>query len=209
MKRLLFFGDSLTDMSRARNKYDTSVFSYGTGFVFFLKAYLDESYPNEYEVINRGIGGNRIVDLARRYKKDVIEEKPDVVTILIGVNEILLDCMIRGMGTPLEKFKKIYKEMLDDIKRELPEVRFILMEPFYLDAPEIHKHIQRFDALKNYQDAIKEIAKEYNAVFLSLQKKLSEEATTHKSSDILYDGIHTNALGAKIIADEWMKGFRL
>ena len=207
MKKLLFFGDSLTDMSRVRHKYDTSVFSYGTGFVLFTKAYLDEKYPNEYEVINRGIGGNRIVDLSRRYKKDVIEEKPDVVTILIGVNEILLDLMIRGMGTPLEKFKRIYLEMLNDIKKELPEVKFILMEPFYLDAEEIHKNIERFKSLKDYQDTVKEIAKETGSKFIPLQETLSKAASKCKSTDILYDGIHTNALGAKIIADEWIKEF--
>ena len=82
-KRILFQGDSITDCGRDRNNF----YAMGGGYPNFVKAELGASYPNEYEFINRGISGDRIVDVYARIKRDFINLKPDYASILIGVND--------------------------------------------------------------------------------------------------------------------------
>ena len=210
MKKLLFFGDSLTDMSHSDGKNDTSCYQYGIGYVFFIAGELTLTYPNKYQIINKGIGGNRLIDLYQRYKRDVLDEKPDVLTILIGVNEILMNISYPSMCkiTPIDEFISTYKLMIEDIKKNLPNTKIILMEPFILDEESIHDIYPRFKYLYLYQNAVKDIASKMDVTFISLQDKMNNLTKTHKIHDILFDGIHTNAAGAKLICDEWIKVFQ-
>lgn len=209
MEKLLFFGDSLTDMSHSRNKNDTSAYAYGIGYVFHIASELHLKYPHQYEVLNRGIGGNRVIDLLHRVKKDVIEEKPDVLTILIGVNEILMHVSFPAFVpiTPLEKFNEQYDSLIKEIKESLPNTRIIIMEPFVLPGEGVKKHFDRFSEFYKYQDIVKELTKKHNIEYISLQKKLNDMVSTHGIEPLLFDGVHTNPAGAKLLADEWLKTF--
>ena len=83
--KIVFFGDSITDMSHHN---DQEIFSYGSGFLMYVAGELYREDPKKYRVINKGIGGNRVADLYSRVKTDVWYERPDVVSILIGVNDV-------------------------------------------------------------------------------------------------------------------------
>ena len=104
--RIVFFGDSITDMGRNRetNK-STDIFSYGNGYPIFIASDLYRQDPNEYEILNRGIGGNRIVDLLARIKRDVWNENPDVISILVGVNDVWHEIQ-NNNGVEIDRFEK-------------------------------------------------------------------------------------------------------
>ena len=85
--KILFYGDSITDMGRNRNDAPGTVYSYGVGYTNFVVGELKYAAPEKYELINRGISGNKVVDLYARLKADVWNHSPDVLSILIGVND--------------------------------------------------------------------------------------------------------------------------
>ena len=106
--RILFYGDSITDMGR-RREYDNlsdTAFSYGVGYPLFIAGEL-HSRPDRYEVINRGIAGNKVVDLYARISEDVWSQQPDVLSILIGINDLWHQLSLNG-GVDLERYIKVY-----------------------------------------------------------------------------------------------------
>ncbi|MBQ3502163.1 MAG: hypothetical protein IJA72_00665, partial [Clostridia bacterium] len=86
--KIVLLGDSITDMCRNRETPDSQPFSFGMGYPFVLNSKLYEKKPLGYEIINRGISGNRIVDVYARIKKDCWNLQPDLISILIGVNDV-------------------------------------------------------------------------------------------------------------------------
>ena len=103
MKTILFQGDSITDAGRARDN-DSNV---GIGYPVLVKGTLGFEHPGEYTFLNRGISGNRVVDVYARIKSDIINLKPDVMSILIGVNDVWHE-FSRKNGVDAEKFEKVY-----------------------------------------------------------------------------------------------------
>ena len=98
--KILFQGDSITDAGRSRDN-DQYI---GTGYPLLVKSELGYKFPGKYEFINRGISGNRIVDLYARIKADIINIKPDVMSILIGVNDVWHEFGVNPNGVSSEKF---------------------------------------------------------------------------------------------------------
>lgn len=203
--KVLFFGDSITDMCRFREVNNPAT-ALGMGYVFFDTAYLKE-LDTTIEIINRGCGGDKITNLFDRYNEDVIAHKPDVLSILIGVNDVWHKIAVNN-GTSLPKFKKTYKAMLDDIKAKLPNTKLIIMEPFILHGCATDEAWERFEEVYKYAKAVKRIAKEYDALFIPLQKIMDKAAIKYGSDNVLYDGVHPHALGAKVIADAWIKAYK-
>ena len=112
--KILFFGDSITDASRERET-DFGLKSYGFGYVRAIAGNLLLDNPNKYEIINRGIGGNRIVDLYARIKKDLWNEKPDFLNILIGVNDVWHEIANQN-GVDIVRFEKVYRTIIEETK---------------------------------------------------------------------------------------------
>ena len=125
--KILFQGDSITDMYRSKENEE----SFGVGYALLVKASLGLEVPGEYEFINRGIAGNRIVDLYARLKTDIINIKPDVMSILIGVNDVWHEFGDYPNGVDAEKFYKIYDMLIEEIKEALPDVKIMIMEINY------------------------------------------------------------------------------
>ena len=205
--KLLFFGDSLTDMYK---NYDRSIdiaTSYGTGFVFDIAAHLMYERPGYYQIVNQGIGGNKVTNLYERYEKDVIEENPDVVTILIGINDIWHE-IATGNGTPFEEFSSIYLKMVEDMKAKLPKAKIILMEPFFTVGDATNGALDRFEEVYRYAKEVKRIAELTNVVFVPLQEDFTNIIKDGGANQILFDGIHTNPGGAHLIALKWLEVFK-
>lgn len=205
--KLVFFGDSITDMGRNRTVDDGNVHSYGDGYVFFLAGELLEQDPNGYEIINRGDSGNRIYQLYARLKKDVWNQKPDVLTILVGVNDIEHEG--NETGTDIARWEKIYRMILEETRERLPNVKIILMEPFDLYLEGADKGIRDFKVatIKKYNEILNLLCKEYNCEFIALQDKFEIMAKKYGAKNYLYDGCHPNIAGSKLIAKEWLKVF--
>jgi len=211
--KILFLGDSITDMNRDRiNPKSDNVFSYGSGYPIFIAGELYKNNPSAYEIINRGISGNRIVDLYARIKSDVWNETPDVLSILIGVNDVWHE-VCSNNGVDIERFEKVYKMLIKDTLKVLPNVKIILCEPFVLkgsatqDTEDIPDKYNRFLEVYEYAKVVKKLATDFNLPFVSLQEKFNEQAKKYGAEPYLYDGVHPMIAGAKLIAEEWLKVF--
>ena len=206
--KILFFGDSLTDMYR---NFDTSVdmaTSYGTWYVFDIAGQLMYERPGFYQIINRGFSGSKVTDLYNHYEDDVIKEKPDVLTILIGINDVWHEIAVHN-GTPIDVFEETYFKLVNKIKEKLPDTKIIIMEPFFLMGSATKDAWEEFQRVYKYNDICKKVAAQTGCVFVPLQKPFNDLAKSGGSTQLLYDGIHSNPGGAHLIATEWLKVFRL
>ena len=203
--KILFFGDSITDMRRSGD--DGQIFAYGVGYVNSIVSSLMYENPTKHQIINRGISGNRIVDLYARIKADVWNLEPDLISILIGINDVWHE-IYGGNGVELIRFEKIYRMLIEDTKQQLPKVKFILCEPFVLKGYETEERYQEFCEVKKYAQVVKRLANEYGIPFVALQDKFDEAAEKYDANYYLYDGVHPNVAGGKLIAEEWLSIFR-
>lgn len=207
--KIVMYGDSITDAGRDRSA-DYNLSSYGHGYVKFVAGELLFKDPTKYQIINRGISGNRIVDLYARVKADVWNEKPDVLSILIGINDISHEIFGKN-GVDIDRFERIYRMMIEDTLSRLPNVKILLCEPFVLTGTatgeEGSETFSLFSEVRNYAKVVKKIAEDYGLYFLPLQDKLDEAAKKYSPDLYLADGVHPAVAGAKLIANEWLTFF--
>ena len=204
--KILFLGDSITDMSRKRD-CDGNVESYGDGYVFLVAGKLLSENPQKYTIINRGISGNRVVDLYARIKKDVWNLQPDVLNILIGVNDIWHELGDQN-GVDVVRYENIYRMLIEETIARLPNLKITLMEPFILHGRAVDfLGYEEFSEVKEYAKVVKKLAEEYNLTFIPLQKKFDEMAKKYGEQYYLYDGVHPDIAGAALIAGEWLNAF--
>lgn len=208
-KRILFFGDSITDCSR-NGDY---LFKLGSGYANFVSGYLGANYPNQYEFFNRGISGNRIVDLYARIKSDFININPDYASIYIGVNDAWHEIADKnGVDTP--KFEKIYDMMLSEIYAANPNIKLILIAPFVLEGSatcntdEIPDRLERFiNDVADKVAAVKRIADKYNLPLIELQPVFDEACKKASPDYWTADGVHPTPAGHEIIKNLWIEKF--
>lgn len=203
MKTILFQGDSITDAGRDKAN-DVHL---GFGYATLVKGTIGLDFPNKYTFINRGISGNRIVDVYARIKNDILNLKPDIMSILIGVNDVWHEINHQN-GVDAEKFFKIYDMLIEEIKKELPDIKIMILEPFVLKASATEENWDLFKSeVKLRAEKAKEIAKKHNLKFIPLQEKLGEAAKNAPNDYWLIDGVHPSACGHEIIKREWVKAF--
>lgn len=210
MKKILFQGDSITYAYRCEMDDNNT----GNGYPTLVKGELEFEYPNQYKVYNRGIGGNRIVDLYARIKSDIINMEPDIISILIGVNDVWEE-IEHQKGVDTDKFFTIYSMLIEEIKEALPDVKIILMEPFILEAEgtenteECPNKWEWFNTeIKKNSEKVQQIARKYGLQFIPLQEKFNEAAKLASNEYWLRDGVHPTTAGHELIKREWLKYFR-
>lgn len=211
MKTVLFQGDSITDASRNRDLPECL----GKGYANLVSARLGCDFPNDYEFINRGIGGNRVVDLYARVKKDIINLKPDYMSILVGVNDFWHE-YTHEMGISAEKYEKIYTMLLEEIYEALPDIKIMILEPYVVKGPSTwnnEKHPDRwpiFDKeVKLRAAAAKRVAEKFDIPFVTLQDKFdaATELTGGDATLWAKDGVHPTPRGHELIARAWLEAF--
>lgn len=205
--KIVLFGDSITDMGRDRSS-DFGAFSYGHGYSNVIASQLLKSNPLRYEIYNHGISGDRSVDLYARIKRDVWNLKPDVISILIGVNDVWHDLGENPNGVDIVRYEKVYRMIIEETKERLPDVKFILCEPFVLKGAATEEDYDMFLKVREYAKVVKLLAEEFSLHFLPLQKNLDEAAEKFGADKFLYDGVHPSLAGAGLIADAWLKLFK-
>lgn len=202
--KILFFGDSITDAGRLReDSLYSSYLNFGCGYVAQVGGALLYENPSKYQIVNRGISGNKIAELYARISKDVWALKPDVVSILVGVNDVWHDD-----GSDEERYKKIYKAIIEETKQKLPNVKIMLLEPFVLEGEVVLSDYDKFKKVFNYASIVKEVAKEYDLPIVLLQQELLNMANKNEPKLYSYDGVHPTIAGASVIAKEWLKVFK-
>ncbi len=208
-KTILFQGDSITDCSRNSDYF----FKIGTGYANAVTAELGAKYPNEYEFINRGISGNRIVDLYARLKVDFINLKPDIASIYIGVNDTWHEIASQN-GVDTVKFEKIYDMMVSEIYAACPDIKLILIAPFVLEGSatcnteEIPDRLNRFITdVAEKAAAVKRIANKHNLPIIELQPAFDEACKKAGPDYWTLDGVHPTLAGHEIIKNLWIEEF--
>jgi len=197
--RVLFQGDSITDAGR--NREDPA--SMGFGYANFVSAWISATYPDRrIEFINRGIGGNTVLDLEGRWDRDCIEIKPDWLSILIGIN----DCgrEINGVeGHTVEGYDAAYRRILERAK-SAADPKLILMEPFLLPCREDGALWQ--DKLQARIGVVRAIARDYGAIYVPLDGLFAAAASRREPTFwTLPDGVHPTRPGHALIAQAWIE----
>lgn len=209
-KVILFQGDSITDAGRSYERDDIR----GRGYATMVSGELGLSYPEEYEFINRGISGNRIVDIYARMKRDIINLKPDYMSLLIGVNDVWHDFSESPNGVATDKFEKVYSMLIEELKEALPDLKMMILEPFVLKGSGTSEGINGEDIYPAFRAdvldkaaAAKRVSEKYNIPFIPLQEKFDSLYNPENPSYWLIDGVHPNAPGHALITREWIKKF--
>lgn len=203
--KILFMGDSITDVGK--NATAGSCTPIGQGYALITSAYLGAKYPEKFTFVNNGISGNRIVDLYARIKADVWNHEPDVLSILIGVNDVWHEIGWRN-GVGAERFERVYRMFLEDTKKALPGIRFMILEPFVLKGSATEGEWERFRGETELRAAAaKKVSEEFGAVYIPLQKMFDEAAEIAAPSYWLADGVHPTPAGHQLIANRWIDAF--
>jgi len=206
MKTILFQGDSITDTWR--NEGRGSLSEIGQGYAAMVAGELGVDFPGEYKFENRGISGNRSCDLYARIKEDVWNLKPDIISLLIGVNDCLHD-LKHNTGVSPERFEKIYTMIIEDTLAELPDCKFILMEPFVLPG-ELTNELWG-EAKKDVTqrgEIVKKLADKYGFTFVPLQNVFDDACEICPPDYWIGDGVHPTVAGHGLIKREWLKAFQ-
>ena len=209
-KVVVFQGDSITDAGRNKS-VETSL---GTGYAYLVTATMKADAPYQYIFWNRGISGNRVVDLYARIKQDMINLKPDYMSILIGVNDVWHEYTQQN-GVDAQKFEMIYGMMVEELLQALPGLKLMLLEPFVLPGSateNTEEHPNRWEYFRSEVElraqAVKRIAEKYNLPFVPLQEMFDTvNADAPSSGYWLGDGVHPTAAGHELIKRQWLKAF--
>ena len=201
---IVFQGDSVTDGNRIREgevKFQGD--GLGTLYPFHIASRLLTDRPDiEWNIINRAISGNRIVDLYARWKIDAINLKPDILSILIGVNDTWHE-FSRQNGVEVPRANRIYHELLEWTRQCLPNVKFVLMTPFVLPFGAVGPDWPAEVAARCAN--VKALAKEFDAILIDCQQ-LFDDATKRAPQEYwLRDGVHPTVAGQQLLADAWLK----
>jgi lysophospholipase L1-like esterase len=196
--RVLFQGDSITDGNRGRNTDPNHIL--GHGYVFLIAAKYGAALPERGLVfINRGISGNTASELAFRWQTDTLDLKPDILSILVGINDA-------ARQVPLDRFEETYDRLLAESVAANPNIRLVLCEPFTLPVGRYKERWEEWRANVQQRQAIVErLASKYHAALVKFQKVFDDACQRAPAEYWIWDGIHPTYSGQQLMADEWVR----
>ena len=198
MKTIVFQGDSITDAERSRSRDNYM----GSGYATMTAGKIAVDYPGQYRFFNRGVSGDRSVDMYARIKKDVLNLKPDILTVLIGVNDVWHEFGSQN-GVSAPKFEMILEQFVKEILEELPDVKIFFLEPFVLRGDATENNFDAFHAeVLLRAAACRCVAEKFGLCFIPLQEKLEALAEKATSAGVLHDGVHPCCAGHELISRE-------
>lgn len=199
---IVFQGDSITDAGRDRENQEANV-RLGAGYAALTAARLLADHPDrKLTIYNRGISGHRVVDLYARWKIDTLLLEPDILSILIGVNDTWHEFTYRN-GVEIDRYENFYRMLLDWTLKERPKTKIVLIEPFVLVTGVVTPAWQAdIDARRVVAAAI---AKDYRTMWIPAQEIFNAAAKLAPAEYWLGDGVHPTAAGHQLLADAWVK----
>lgn len=197
---ILFQGDSITDADRD-DKMDVanSEKSLGKGYAMMAAGELFRAHPElNLQIHNRGISGNKIPDLAARWDKDAIALKPDILSILIGVNDLWHTFAFGSKyKATAEDYEKGFRELIARSQKEIPGVKIVICEPFTTRTSD------DFKPLADYRAIAQKIAKDLSLTFVPFQAAFDEAVKAAPAAFWLWDGIHPSPAGHALMVETW------
>lgn len=198
---VLFFGDSITDCGRNRDAAPDNASGWGNGYVHQLAARLSADLAHyDLTFSNKGISGNRVTDLENRLESDVLALQPNLVSILIGINDTWRR-YDRDIVSPTAEFAASYRRILERLTSQDREI--VILEPFLLPVPD-DRRAWRED-LNPKIDAIRDLAREFETTFVPLDGIFAAASTRRESGFWLPDGVHPSPAGHALIAEAWLQ----
>jgi len=191
--RILFIGDSVTEAGR----HPADPADLGTGYPAMVAAVR----PGD-QVVNRGVGGDRLRDLAARWRTDCLDLRPDLVSVLIGINDTWR-YFDRGEASPVVEFASAYRSLLEQLRDKLPEVKLVLAEPFVVPV-EPGQRAWAAD-LAARVDEIRGLAADFDAAFVPLGEVFAQAAADSGPAHWCPDGVHPSRAGHELIAGAWLR----
>lgn len=198
---LLFIGDSITDCDRSYPVGEKG--GLGNGYVNLINAILGAHSPQySLRMLNTGISGNRIPDLKARWQSDVLDLKPDWLSVMIGINDVWrqFDSPGRPGQVSLDRYVTIYRQLLEQTKPLVEGI--VLMSPYYIEKnPE--DDMRRL--MDRYGQAVKQLAEEYNTEFVDVQAAFDAFLVHNPTQALCGDRVHSNTIGHMLIARAFMQ----
>ena len=224
--RILFQGDSITDGGRLKpveSRWDLN-HQIGHSYVFYVVGTLGRKSPGKYTFINRGVSGDHPGNIGPRWQEDTLDEHPDVLSLLLGVNGNgkMDGSYPEGLEEHLCVFEKQYRELLESARTQNPALKIILIEPFVLPVGQVKTHYADFmPVMQRKQAIVRRIAEDYQAVFVAVQEPL--ENLVRKTAPQLkvydpdadpyrywmWDGIHPTEPMHVFLAELWLEAEEL
>jgi lysophospholipase L1-like esterase len=206
--RILFQGDSITDAGRDRSRREVNdAAALGRGYAYLAAARLLADQPRLGLMLwNRGISGNRVPDLLARWQSDCIDLEPNLISILIGVNDLWHKFDGRYTGSVAD-YEQGYRELIEQTQQAAPQAQLVLCEPFVLRCGVVSaKWFPEFDQRR---EVAGKLAREYRTLFVPFQSSLDRAlADDSPPSYWTADGVHPTAAGHQLLADAWLGAVR-
>ncbi len=199
-QKLLFIGDSITDAGRTKPGPSEGLFDpMGRGYVTMVDALLGTVYPElAIRVVNVGTSGNTVRDLRGRWKSDVLDLKPDWLSVCIGVNDVWRQFDTPRMteaGVGPEEYESTYRQLLAEVR---PSIKgLVLMTPFYIEPSTRDAMRARMDT---YGQVVRKLAGEFDAVLVDTQAAFCRLLEHVHSSAVAWDRIHPTQVGHMALA---------
>lgn len=202
MKTILFQGDSITACHRVGDDL-------GQGYAMLAARALEQKYPGQFKFVNRGVSGDRITDLYERRQEDILDLKPDILSILVGVNGVWHE-KTGGNGVDVEAYLDTYHALLTEIRQKLPETRILLIEPFINEGSATQDDIEYFEGeIAMRSEAVQLLCAKHDVFFLSLQFDLYGLEEQKPAGHWTLDGIHPTLNFHEHMAKKWVRAFEV
>ncbi|TWR29494.1 SGNH/GDSL hydrolase family protein [Mucilaginibacter pallidiroseus] len=201
---ILFQGDSITDWGRDRKATEPNTTNMlGTGYALLTAAELMAKHADKnLKLFNRGIGGNKVYQLAERWDTDTLAIKPNILSIHIGVNDFW-HTLTSGYKGTIDTYITDYRKLLDRTKRELPNVKLIIGEPFALQGTK-SVNSSWYPTFDLFRKAARDIAEQYNAPFIPYQTIFDKALKAAPATYWTLDGVHPSIAGEKLMSEGWL-----
>lgn len=200
---VLFQGDSITDAGRSRDKAGVAndQAGLGGGYAAMAAAGLLMDFPDrELKIYNRGISGNKVYQLAERWEADCTKLRPNLVSILIGVNDYW-HTLSGGYKGTAEIYERDYRALVKRTLEQLPGVSLMICEPFVLRTGAVNE--KWFPEFDKYRAASRRVADEFKALFVPFQLTFDRAVKFAPAEHWAKDGVHPSAAGAALMAHTW------
>ena len=205
---ILFQGDSITDAGRKKDSnFPNHAAELGSGYAMLAGSQLLYEFANKnLKIYNKGLSGNKVFQLAERWEEDTFNLKPNVLSVLVGVNDFWHSLTSGYKGT-IKTYNDDFRALLDRTKQKLPEVKLIIGEPFAVTGI---KSVDEkwYPAFDDYRRVAREIAESYKAVLIPYQSIFDKAQKIAPGSYWTADGVHPTLAGAQLMSHAWLKAIK-
>ena len=205
---ILFQGDSITDAGRQNRNAPKANDqpSMGGGYASMAASALLNSKPElNLSIFNRGISGNKVHQLDARWERDCLAHRPDILSILIGVNDIWHGIQGKYDGT-VQRYEDDFLALLDRTRKALPQVQLVICEPFVLRCGAVNQ--KWFPEFDHYRASARKVADQNQATFVPFQEMFDRALSFAAPEHWARDGVHPSKDGAALMADTWLRAVR-